>query len=81
MHSTTLRCRRALEAQRQELQLAVQADLDAAETRAATAVAQRFELEEKCKKLFSGQMTAQEQMALAEGRAKEEDEVRGLRRR
>ena len=50
----------------------MQADLDAAETRAATAVAQRFELEEKCKKLFSGQMTAQEQMALAEERAKEE---------
>ena len=52
--------------------MALQEDLDAAETRAATAVAQRAELEETCKKLFSGQMTAQEQMALAEQRAKEE---------
>ena len=69
---STLHCRRALEAQRQELQLALQEDLDAAETRAATAVAQRAELEEKCKKLFSGQMTAQEQTAMAEERAKEE---------
>ena len=52
--------------------MALQEDLDAAETRAATAVAQRAELEETCKKLFSGQMTAQEQMALAQERAKEE---------
>ena len=58
--------------QRQELQLELQEEIDAAERRAATAVAQRAELEEKCKKLFSGQMTAQEQTAMAEERAKEE---------
>ena len=58
--------------QRQELQLELQEEIDAAQRRAATAVAQRAELEEKCKKLFSGQMTAQEQTAMAEERAKEE---------
>ena len=67
-----MRRRRALEAQRQELELIDQEQIVAAEARAAAAEARRAALEEQCNKLLSGQMSAEEQLALAEGKAKEQ---------